>query len=237
MIKYIHGSEDSIDTDVYCVFDRMPSYQECQKFCSENPDENRNVIVINDGVVTDCFKGTPDEINNGLYRTYHLHAQSHPLTIYREVKRDLLLKCIRVLRCFLSHCSRTEYRTLVKAALVSSDWHLKIEALEEIDLTKIQDYGKNRNKEDIYKTFAFQLGQVIELFSLIEVYTKSEVAKVFPEFEPFLYRKTGGYLSIIQDYKYVFYCFLKRMDAEQRGNLVYFPVFNKLMDVKNECYK
>lgn len=71
--KYIHGSEDSTDIDVHYVFDEMPSYQECKKFCDSDKSENRNIITIKNGIVTGCYKGTVDEINNALIETYPLH--------------------------------------------------------------------------------------------------------------------------------------------------------------------
>jgi hypothetical protein len=235
LVKYTHGSHDSIDKDVYYVFNSLPAYNDCHRFCSEDPTENRNIIVITDGVVSDCFKGTPDEINNGLYQTYHLHDQIHPLLICGGVKRDPLLKWVRVMRCILSHCSRTLYREEVKKALVSYDWYLRLEVLGNIDLTSIESYGKNRSKEDIYKSFAFQLGQAIGLFSMTELYTKDSISKEFPEFRPFLYREPGD-LCALQDMKEVFSSFLYRLKAEQKENLVYFPSEGKLMDVKNERY-
>ena len=44
-VTYIHGSEDSTDVDIFYVFDELPSKQECKRFCSADPAENRNIIV------------------------------------------------------------------------------------------------------------------------------------------------------------------------------------------------
>jgi len=94
MIKYIHGSEDSIDLDVHYVFDKLPEFKYCQEFCSSK-QENRNIIIVENGVVTQCFKGTTDEVNNGLYHTYNLHKQEYPLLINQTLKRDILMKDLR----------------------------------------------------------------------------------------------------------------------------------------------
>lgn len=189
LIRYVHGSEDSIDLDVYYVMDSLPSFFECQKFCFANPAENRNIIVIEDGIVAQCFKGTVDEINNGLIATYPLHSQDYPLLVTRKVKRDVGLKIIRVLRCLLSYCSRSQYREQVKAALKSSDWAQKVRTLNSINFLKIKDYGKAPLAE-VYKVFAFQLGQINALiYEGKELYTKSAVAAEFPELRPFLYRE------------------------------------------------
>lgn len=87
----------------------MPSFQECQTFCSVDINENRNIIIINGGIVTDCFKGTIDEVNNGLFRTYSLHQQRYPLLVTELVNRDIVIKIIRVLRCLLSALKRNLY--------------------------------------------------------------------------------------------------------------------------------
>lgn len=70
MIRYIHGSADSIDLDTVYVFEEMPSFLQCQHFCQSHTSENKNIIVIGDGIVVDSFKGLPDEVNNALYTTY-----------------------------------------------------------------------------------------------------------------------------------------------------------------------
>lgn len=36
-ICYVHGSRDSTDVDVHYVSDTLPSFGECQRFCSEDP--------------------------------------------------------------------------------------------------------------------------------------------------------------------------------------------------------
>ena len=69
--RYIHGSENSTDLDVIYVVDELPSLQECKTFCSDK-DENRNLITVENGIVTSVYKGTPDEVNNSLLRTYNL---------------------------------------------------------------------------------------------------------------------------------------------------------------------
>ena len=67
------------------VFDEIPSFEECQAFCRSDPEENRNIIVVKDGIVEYCFKGNEDEVNNALLATYSLHEQAYPLLIHRTV--------------------------------------------------------------------------------------------------------------------------------------------------------
>ena len=201
-VKYIHGSEDSTDVDVFYVFNELPSKQECKKFCSANPSENRNIIVINDGIVTACYKGTPDEVNNSLIDTYDLHEQKYPLMIAKRVDRDLTIKVIRAIRIILSHLSRSQYREPVKKALISN-FICRLDVLRHIDLSTI-DYSalnKNMSREDILKTIAFQIGQTADLFFNIEVYTKSEIALDLPALEEFLYRDKNSDLHVLEKVK------------------------------------
>lgn len=235
MLRYIHGSEDSLDIDVHYAFNEMPSFNECQEFCSDK-DENRNIIVVKDGIVVDCFKGTTDEINNGLIDTYHLHKQDQENIVMFKVKRDNLLKNIRVLRCLLSFCSRTQYRSIVKEALKSSSWKKKVETLKQIDFSSIEDFGKSRVKEDVYKTFAFQLGQAIGLAFGKEFYTKSSVANFYPKLEKYLYREKDADSEDLVKFINVFIELIDLLDVEEHENYVFFKKHMKAFDLRQEKY-
>lgn len=188
--KYIHGSEDSTDIDVHYVFDKMPSYQECKKFCDSDKTENRNVITIENGIVTSCYKGTIDEVNNALIETYPLHKQEYPLLVEHKVERDKILKYIRAVRIILSYLSHSIYRKQIKSALKGT-WEERIKVLDEIDLNKI-DFDNldkhNNNKLDILKIIAFQIGQCWGLMDDEEYYTKDSIVQVYPFLKRYLYR-------------------------------------------------
>ena len=190
--KYIHGSEDSTDVDVHYVFDKMPSFQECKDFCDSDKSENRNIITIENGIVTNVYKGTTDEINNALLKTYSLHQQEYPLLIEHKVERNKILKVIRSVRIILSHLSRSQYRPIIKAALKSDNWNERLNVLNTIKLHEINfdSLNKHLNKLDICKVIAFQ---IIQCFALlvdnIEIYTKSEAASYNPDLKSFLYRE------------------------------------------------
>ena len=153
-------------------------------------NENANLIVIEDGVVTDCYKGTPDEINNALLATYNLHYQTYPLFVERLVKRDVYIKVIRAVRGILSHLSRSQYRTQVKEAL-KANWKTRLTTLFGIDLKEVDfdSINNNLNGADIKKVIAFQIGQTMGLLNGVELYTKSAIAKEFPLLKPYLYRE------------------------------------------------
>lgn len=39
-IRYVHGSEDSVDIDVVYVFDKLPDVSTCKSFCDGKGNEN-----------------------------------------------------------------------------------------------------------------------------------------------------------------------------------------------------
>ena len=124
----VFGSDDSQDYDIMIFVDKIPSTQESKEMCLKieselqvifpNKKTNVNLAVIENGIIVDVFKGTSDECNNSIFRTYSIHNQSCPLLIDREVPRDLNLKLARSLRAILSFLSRTSYSNEVKKALV-----------------------------------------------------------------------------------------------------------------------
>lgn len=175
--SYIYGSEDSTDVDIAYIVDELPSLQECKKFCSSDKNENRNLITIDNGIITKCYKGTIDELNNAILDTYNLHKQTTELLINRKVNRDIPLKLIRSIRAMLSHLSRSQYRKEIKLAL-RSNWTTRLETLDNIRLETIDfdNLNNNMSKEDILKIFAFQIGQCRPLIlANKEYYTKSEI--------------------------------------------------------------
>lgn len=237
MIKYIHGSEDSLDIDVYYVFDKLPEFQECRNFCSADPTENRNIIVINNGIVTDCFIGTCDEINNGLIDTYNLHQQQYPLIVNQRVERDEIMKYVRATRGILSILSKTHYRTQIKEAL-NNNWTKRLNTLKDIDLTNINfnNLGKRMDKNDILKVIAFQIGQSLGLLEGKEFYTKSSVSNYYKDLTPFLYRQQGD-INNLNSFKNVLVDYLGKINVKEFENkIVLFTDFNKKIDLKHENY-
>ena len=176
MVRYIHGSADSTDLDVVYVFETMPSFEECQIFCRSDPKENRNIIVVKEGIVNACFKGIPDEMNNALLATYPLHEQEHPLLIDRTLPRDVFLKDITITRKVISPLTETPMRRQVKAVL-RADWTKRLAFMKELKLTEIDfDRVGKWTKEDLLKSISFQLGQGIGLHHGVELYTKADIA-------------------------------------------------------------
>jgi len=233
MIKYVHGSEDSVDIDVFYVFDTLPDFKSCQEFCSDK-EENRNIITIKNGVINQCFKGTVDEVNNGLYYTYHLHKQKHQLLIDRLLERDILLKDIRSFRCIFSYLSKTKYRQEIKSGL-KSNWTTRIKILEQINWNEVEDFGKTFNKKDILKVYAFQLGQSLGLHDGIELYTKGFISKQYSELRKYLYREDVDFIDILF-YLSKFIKIIKNYKIIENGTIINFCDFCRTIDLKNEKY-
>lgn len=203
--KYIHGSEDSIDTNVYYLVDEVPSFAESKKFCDSIVGENANLISIKDYRVNACYKGTIDECNNSLLSTYHLHKQEYPRPNIIYIARDKNLKYIRAIRIILSHLSRTQYRREIKEALKSDKLLDKTTTLLGINFETIDfdNLSKNQSGKDVLKVIAFQIGQVLGLFKGIEFYTKSSISNDIVSLKPFLYRESNKeHLSTLDLYIY-----------------------------------
>lgn len=164
---------------------------------------NVNLAIVKDGIIVDCFKGTPDEVNNSVFFTYVLHKQKYECMVKRKVIRDIQLKCARSVRIILSFLSRTEHRDKVKFAL-KGGFHDKLKVLKEINIAKLDDLGKNNQSlEDFYKVVAFQIGQCFSLIHLYEqeIYTKNQVIENFPELAPFIKREKIKDKSYIEKIK------------------------------------
>lgn len=187
----VHGSEDSVDKDVYIVIGApIASLQECKEVCESFPDYNANLVVIRLGKVVWCYKGTIDEVNNSIYNTYSLHKENtKPCPIVSPVFRDVNLKVDRTIRGILSYMSRTHLRTEIKTALKSNDLDVKIEALKLIDLLEIKSFGKKGANIEVYKFLAFQLTQTLALMQNFEIFTKAEVRALIPSLTAIINRE------------------------------------------------
>ncbi|KAL9653980.1 hypothetical protein ABK040_014189 [Willaertia magna] len=106
----IHGSKDSLDKDIIYFLtypNNLPSPSICFKFCRENKEiENRNLIVVNNNIIINCFKGTSDAINNQILMTYDYHLQEFKCPIKEFVQRNIVLKMCRGIRQILSMVGR-----------------------------------------------------------------------------------------------------------------------------------
>lgn len=210
MKYWIFGSKSSQDVDILAVVDQLGTIAENKATVEAIEKElqskysrplNVNLGTMEDGVLTNVYKGTVDEVNNSLVDTYPLHEQAHDLLITRKIPRDVDLKVLRSLRIILSFYSRTKHRKEVKTAL-SGDVVLKHQVLSTLDISTVEDLGGGKNMafEDYLKTLAFQLGQTLALLEGVELYTKESIEAHFPALGPFL-KRTRDDLSILEDFK------------------------------------
>lgn len=211
---YIFGSENSRDYDVMVIVDSLEkTIDDNHSICKYHNDIlskiytdkplNCNIATISDGYISSVFKGTAEEVNNGLLYTYDLHEQKYPILIKGVVERDRHEKIKRVFRCILSYYSRSEHRVLVKEAL-RSDLYKKIEVLSKINLSVYYSFNDKKDVYmDIMKILAFQYGQLFSLYDGFESesYTKNGIAKNYPDLEPFLNRKSDIDLLVLEKYK------------------------------------
>lgn len=205
------GSTDSRDLDHLYLAERLPDPAECKAFCSGKVD-NRNLIVLRDGVVAETYKGLPDETNNAVMATYSLHPQEGPNPIERRVKRNVPLKMVRATRMMLAALTRTAHRTEVKDALASNNVARRIETLAKIDFRKVE------LTPDAVKSIAFQLGQTNALIENVELYTKTEIADYCEELQPLLSRQSAP-LDILNVQRDVLLHKLSGVYVRQKGDL------------------
>lgn len=187
LARYVHGSEDSLDTDVIYIVDELPPLKECAEFCNSNAAENLNLATVRDGVIVQCYKGFPDEVNNAVLTTYPLHEQDDELLISRRLPRDLLLKQLSVLRKILMEMRHTACAVEARKAL-KSGFSQRLRFAESVDLRTVTWEISETLQKECRKRIAFQLGQAIALSKGQEVYTKRTVAACVPKLEPYLYR-------------------------------------------------
>jgi len=206
LAAYVFGSEDSTDLDILYIVRELPDLQEFKKLDSQKEPltkvekvlvresgkkPNRNFATLDeDGIrLAEVVVGIPDETNNAVVYTYSLHDQAYPLILV-PVERDIWLKAIRAVRVILTYNTRTAMRKEVKAALKSGSLSRRLDVLRKLPLEP--PFNKKKlSDRDILKSIAFQLGQTLALMDGKELYTKKEIARTFPELEPFLYRRGG----------------------------------------------
>ena len=205
----IFGSKNSLDLDV-CFFVKALSsidnnHKKVETLVQEQAFKttktvNANLAIIKDGVVVDCFKGIVDELNNALYKTYHLHEQEHGNKIKLLLPRNVEFRKERCARLLVSYFTRTELRSEAKIALKGtlSD---KLLFLERLNLNEFTTFGKHGSKIEIYKSMAFQLGITLALIQGVELYTKEGVIEQFPELRFYILRAKHNTKALEQHLK------------------------------------
>jgi hypothetical protein len=205
---YIFGSENSLDNDILVLlkdYQKPSTYVECQKLMNKFIYEfqdlhcfgsdkavNINLAVLSDGIITWVLKGIPDETNNSVFLTYHLHRQYHPLEIQRLVPRDIEKKIIRATRAILSQLTKSERRHNIKNALKANQLYIRLDALKPICFQELDFKQSEKDLTEIVKLTAFQLGQTMALVKENrELYTKIHVAEYDPRLSKYLMRETG----------------------------------------------
>jgi len=227
----IHGSENSLDRDAYVVLPEALGFKEAKKLCDSYKEINANLLVVTEGKVSWCYKGTRDECNNSILNTYHLHKQEFDNPITVKAERDYGQKMLRTIRGLLSYVSRTPMRESVKKALVSEDLDFKVDVLKKIDLNTVEDFEKT-SKTEAYKFFAFQMGQTLALLQdNVELYTKNSVAQYYPALKPYLDRDPGASPAALQDFLTDFSTFVAGSYKKVDKQMLYATEFHAKVEV------
>lgn len=217
----LFGSASSKDVDAIVFVDAIDENpfhgtESCKKYNSAiaeilqtDKKVNSNLAILEGGTIVKVLKGTSDETNNSLLRTYDLHPQLFPNQIRKTLARDLDLKVLRTTRVLLSLLSRTQYRTEVKLAL-QQDFSARIQTLAACNISVLDEFTigtKGETKEafeDFKKSYAFQIGQTLALMDGIELYTKEEISEVFTELSPFIQRARNTDMELLEEWKHEF---------------------------------
>lgn len=218
LARYIHGSEDSTDLDVIYITDRIPDMKDCPLFCNSDPAENRNIAVIENGVISWCYKGFTDEVNNSLLATYPLHMQEHKLLIDRAVPRDLTLKLLSVLRKIIMDLRHTALRKEAHSVLHTGGYNERMRLLRSTDLRQLEWAVPAREQLDRRKGMAYQLGLAVSLNDSVELYTKKDIAGYIPSLRPYLYRELCA-MNDLEDIKNRFADIISAKGFEDFGNM------------------
>jgi hypothetical protein len=205
------GSSDSRDIDVLYPVDSLPDPVRCKVLCSTS-NENRNLFVVRDGVVAETYKGLPDETNNSLLATYHLHPQQAELPIRHKAVRNVPLKVVRATRIVLSLLSRTAYRDEIKKALKEENLDRRLQVLRKIDFSNVE------LDVDSAKSIAFQLSQAIALIGGSEFYVKAELQAAFPVIADLIGRRSGS-PAALNDLRDAYLEKLAGVYVRQKGSL------------------
>ena len=183
-------------------YQKPSTFVECQKlikkfiyefqdlnYLSTDKHVNVNLAILNDGVITWVLKGIPDETNNSVFCTYHLHEQYHPLEIKRLTLRDLEKKILRATRAILSQLTKSERRHNIKNALKLNQLYIRLDALKLINFEQLDFKQSKKDLTDTLKLIAFQLGQTMALAKENrELYTKDQVIQYDPRLRQYLMR-------------------------------------------------
>jgi len=194
MIYNIFGSSDSLDSDILIKIDKPLSINECKQKCLEfdkllttsGKKINTNLCTTDYNQLTWVYKGSIDEVNNSIVKTYDLHVQPHGKLCLSLMPRNINLKAARVLRTVVQYLSRSKHRNIIKTALVS-DAKVKIDVLMQIDFKEEFDLQKLTWIE-YSKMLAFQYGQLDALYNQNELFTKSEIKLQYPKYAEFINR-------------------------------------------------
>lgn len=191
---YKFGSKQSLDNDLLYIVDCIGTIEECKKMAEnlqETSDDDINFAVLENRQLVNVYKGTPDEVNNSLFKTFFNFEQYYNERPVDLTIRNVSLKISRCLRIIMSFLSRTSDRKNIKNLLKSENVFYQLKYLFDFNFENINDFNKkNFTTEQIYKKIFFQIGQTMTLINGIEVYSKKGIINHYDVFEKYLMLQT-----------------------------------------------
>lgn len=149
----IFGSSNSLDVDM--VVPVPPTWMDEKKhtgllYCNKlkeqiqqmhptmaNKDLDVNIVVVQDGVIVWCLKGSSDETNNAVFYTYKFHTQEHSCLVARPIARNVQAKIERTCRTITSFFKRSAHRAQCAKALKSQDVSTQLSFLQGLNFAKV----------------------------------------------------------------------------------------------------
>jgi hypothetical protein len=185
-VRVVHGSLDSVDVDVvYLTTTRLPSGAEFSAFCKERPEEDVNVALVEGGVVVDCMRGLPSELNNALVANQRPAMAGQP-QLRRVERRSAAEKLLDTLQRSAAMVRRVaEYREEAIAALRTNS----AAALLRLALRVDWESEEVTPDADSVKQVAFMAAQAEALLDGVELYDKAGLAARCPALRDCLARR------------------------------------------------
>jgi hypothetical protein len=215
-----HGSPNSVDIDLIYVFPSKPDFKFAKDFLKEGEKigEDRNIVTIKDGVISYCYIGIIDSVNNALLTTYSMHDQQFPLPIQRRIKRVVPMKVNEtILHVLVKLRKIPSIREGIVSAIKSFDFETRKNMVQKIDFTK------HELDVDTIKTLAFRFSQTLALIHGHECFTKDVTIEQYPLIKPLLYRETPQdpitHLKLLNEFRDMFLDCIRGVSIEIAGDL------------------
>ncbi|ARS38255.1 hypothetical protein CA265_00550 [Sphingobacteriaceae bacterium GW460-11-11-14-LB5] len=209
---YRFGSASSNDIDILIDHPQALGaesdkelYQNLKRKFPEIAHWDINIIQIDNGKITKSIpsKGSIDAVHNSLADTYALHKQAHAFPLIGRQKRNILLaiiKCTKTLLTIFKITKRKEYyKHDLRPIVINGNFEQILNKINQLNFSESLFDDPQRNL-DTYKSLIFRVGQTISLINGIEVYTKEDFKKYYPDLANIIDRKIIDIVPLFSKY-------------------------------------